>query len=128
MIPCSLTLPWDILLIFCQNRGPRDILMGPEAEFPRKEPNVCASALADTLKISDTERPFSRSCPGTLGESWARKGSGVSPATGLVPTSASKSINGFSGLRLLESSQSLDSSHSLHTNFKACTTSPIKGR
>uniref|UniRef100_A0A7C9ACP3 Uncharacterized protein n=1 Tax=Opuntia streptacantha TaxID=393608 RepID=A0A7C9ACP3_OPUST len=56
-----------------------------------------------------------------------RPGKPFSTSSSNIAVLQSKSMEIFLGLLFLESS-SLESSHSLHTSLRACTTSPMKGR
>jgi len=50
-VPCSLKLPVDNLLIFCQKLLPRPEVKGPELD--------CLSNLPDPVYISDVDNPLS---------------------------------------------------------------------
>lgn len=118
IIPCSLTLPPEFLLILCQKCLALPVLRGPELEYLLNDPDGCLPNLADVLNNSDTESPVSASRPEPYVETgkWACEGSGNCPEAELTPVS--KSRDKSSWLPLFEPA-SFVSSHSLQTSFKA---------
>ena len=61
--PCSLTLPVDNLLMFCQNCLPFPVLKGPELEHLLNDPDSSFPYPAEELNKSDTDSPLSVSSP-----------------------------------------------------------------